>query len=317
MDGVRTEGRPVRAASRAPARHRRPPRRARGWATGAGVTLLLVLAAVILLRDGGAPRPSAPTPPVEASPTPEDTSDLTAPAKRELAMQLVASAENSTLDWRDQYGYVEWDVEGVAAENRGYTAGLVGFCSGCGDMTRVVERYTSLAPGNRLAQYLPALRQQEQFGMGRVTQAGLGAAFERDWRTAAADPLFRAAQDDVLAQDYFDPAVRQGLADGVHALGQFVYFDALVMHGPGDDEGSFGGIRAAALRQAVPPSQGGDETAWLHAFLDARVAAMRTERAHLDTTRVDTAQRRFLADGNLHLTTPLRWSVYGDPYRVP
>ena len=320
MGAVRTGSRPGTTSPR----HRRPPRRGLRWAVLAGSALLLVLVlAVVVPQTGGEPRPEpeptpspTPTPSPEAVPPPVDTSDLSAPAKRDVAMQLIASAENSTLAWRDQYGYIEWDVEGVAAENRGYTAGLVGFCSGCGDMTRVVERYAALAPGNRLEPYLPALRRQEQLGMGRVTQAGLGAAFERDWRTSAADPLFRTAQDDVLAQDYFDPAVRQGLADGVHALGQFIYFDALVMHGPGEQAAAFGGIRAAALRTAVPPSQGGDETVWLHAFLDARVAAMRTEIAHSDTSRVDTAQRPFLAAGNLHLNPPLRWSVYGDPYAI-
>jgi chitosanase len=313
MDGVRSGSRPGTPLSRRVARHRRPPRPGVRWTVGGGLALLLAVAVAVVVvpRVGGDPEP-----PATASPAPVDTSDLSAPAKRDVAMQLVASAENSTLDWRALYGYIEWDVEGVTAENRGYTAGLVGFCSGCGDMTRVVERYASLAPGNRLEQYLPALRQQEELGMGQVTQAGLGAAFERDWRAAAGDPLFRTAQDDLVSQVYFDPAVRQGLADGIHALGQFAYFDALVMHGPGDDASSFGGIRAAALRNAVPPSQGGDETAWLDAFLDARVAAMRSEVAHRDTTRVDTAQRRFLADGNLHLTAPLRWSVYGDPYRI-
>jgi len=284
----------------------------------AAVVLLLGLVlplAVVIPQVGGEPESSVPGGSV--APAPEDTGDLTVPAKRDVAMQLVASAENSTLAWREQYGYIEWDVEGVAAENRGYTAGLVGFCSGCGDMTRVIERYAALAPGNRLEQYLPALRRQEELGVGRVTQEGLGADFERDWRAAAGDPAFRATQDELVSQVYFDPAVAQGLVDGVHALGQFAYFDALVMHGPGDDEGSFGGIRAVALRNAAPPSQGGDETTWLDAFLDARVAAMRTEVAHSDTTRVDTAQRRFLEEGNLHLTAPLRWSVYGDPYRIP
>lgn len=40
------------------------------------------------------------------------------------------------------------------------------------------------------------------------------------------------------------------------------------MHGPGDDPASFGGIRAAAIAKARPPSQGGDEVAYLNAFLD-------------------------------------------------
>ncbi|MYT55611.1 chitosanase, partial [Streptomyces sp. SID7834] len=29
------------------------------------------------------------------------------PAKKDIAMQLVSSAENSTLDWKAQYGYIE------------------------------------------------------------------------------------------------------------------------------------------------------------------------------------------------------------------
>ncbi|WP_345771616.1 chitosanase [Geodermatophilus sabuli] len=289
-------------------------------AAAAVVGLLAALVLVAVVVPGARhllPGEAAPTTSEEASPTPEDTTDLTNPAKRDRALQLVSSAENSTLDWRAQYGYIEWDVEGVPEENRGYTAGLIGFCSGCGDMTRLVEYYASTAPGNRLERYLPALREQEELGMGNVTQAGLGRAFVDDWRAAADDPLFQAAQDHVLDLVYFDPAVEQGRADGVHALGQFIYFDALVMHGPGTDARSFGGIRDAALQVASPPSQGGDEVEWLDAFLDARVAAMQAERAHRDTSRVDTGQRQFLEQGNLHLNPPLRWATYGDAYRIP
>jgi chitosanase len=43
---------------------------------------------------------------------------------------------------------------------------------------------------------------------------------------------------------------------------------------------------------------------------------MRAEAAHSDTTRVDTAQRQFLRRGNLDLTGPLTWEVYGDRYRI-
>ncbi|MGY1639240.1 chitosanase [Geodermatophilus sp. SYSU D00742] len=300
MSGTGTGARPRRARHRHAAPRRRPPRSA--VLAAVGLAVLLALLVVVVPRVGG---------------DPEDTGDLRDPATRDIAMQLVSSAENSTLDWRGQYAYIEWDVEGVAEENRGYTAGLIGFCSGCGDMTRLVEYYAELAPGNRLAGYLPALREQEELGMGSVTQEGLGPAFVADWRAAARDPLFRAAQDHVVDTAYLDPAVTQGVADGVHALGQFAYFDAMVMHGPGEDRLSFGGIRAAALETATPPAQGGDETEWLDAFLDARVAAMRAERAHRDTSRVETAQRRFLAEGNLHLDPPLRWSTYGDAYRIP
>ncbi|WP_279581755.1 chitosanase [Fodinicola feengrottensis] len=74
-------------------------------------------------------------------------------AKKEIAMQLVSSAENSSLDWRAQYGYIE-DI----GDGRGYTGGIIGFTSGTGDMLRVVERYAVLAPKAGLLRFLLALR---------------------------------------------------------------------------------------------------------------------------------------------------------------
>jgi chitosanase len=233
--------------------------------------------------------------------------DLTDPAKKDIAMRLVSSAENSSLDWRAQYGYIE-DI----GDGRGYTGGIIGFCSGTHDMLELVEEYTNRSPGNVLAKYLPALRDVD----GSDSHDGLDPTFTGDWRAAASDPVFQASQDDERDRVYFNPAVDQGRADGVRTLGQFIYYDAMVMHGGGDDGTSFGGIRARALARATPPSWGGDETAWLHAFLDARVWAMQQEEAHSDTSRVDTAQRVFLDAGNLDLNTPLRWKVYGDSYAI-
>ena len=40
------------------------------------------------------------------------------------------------------------------------------------------------------------------------------------------------------------------------------------------------------------------------------------EAAHEDVTRIETAQRRFLREGNLDLAVPLRWAVYGDNYSI-
>lgn len=88
------------------------------------------------------------------------------------------------------------------------------------------------------------------------------------------------------------------------------------MHGDGGDRLSFGSIRERALGRALPPARGGDEVAYLHAFLDERVWAMRQEEAHSDTSRVDTAQRVFLNEGNLDLEPPLDWHVYGDAYHI-
>src|SRR4051812_21532713 len=45
------------------------------------------------------------------------SADLTDPHKKDIAMQVVSSAENSSLDWRAQYRYIE-DI----GDGRGYTA---------------------------------------------------------------------------------------------------------------------------------------------------------------------------------------------------
>ncbi len=53
--------------------------------------------------------------------------DLASPEKKEIAMELVSSAENSSLNWKTPYKYIEDNGDG-----RGYTAGIIGFCSGTG-----------------------------------------------------------------------------------------------------------------------------------------------------------------------------------------
>ncbi|KDN19300.1 chitosanase [Amycolatopsis rifamycinica] len=235
------------------------------------------------------------------------TGDLAAPAKKEIAMKLVSSAENSSLDWKAQYKYIE-DI----GDGRGYTAGIIGFCSGTGDMLELVEAYTDAVPDNPLAKFLPALRKVN----GTDSHSGLGSAFESAWKQAAATTAFQTAQNNERDRVYFNPSVNQGKSDGLSNLGQFAYYDAIVMHGPGDSSDSFGGIRKAAMKKAKTPAQGGDEATYLKAFFAARKVIMKQEDAHSDTSRVDTAQLKFLNEGNFDLHTPLKWKVYGDSYTI-
>jgi chitosanase len=252
------------------------------------------------------PGPAAPLP-AATTPTavvPSAAVNLDNPRRKDIALQLVSSAENSTLNWRGQYGYIE-DI----GDGRGYTAGIAGFCSGTSDMLAVVTEYTRRQPDNGLAPYLNALRTVD----GSDSHAGLDPGFTAAWQAAAADPVFQKTQEDERDRIYFNPAVTMARADGLRALGQLAYYDAAVMHGMS----GLRGIRADALRKAQTPYLGGDETAWLSAFLDARVGEMRTEEAHQDVTRVETAQRVFLKNGNLDLNTPLTWKVYGDTFTIP
>ena len=234
------------------------------------------------------------------------SSGLRDPGKKEIAMRLVSSAENSSLEWKEQYRYIE-DI----GDGRGYTAGIIGFCSGTGDLLKLVEHYTATDPGNVLEKYLPALREVN----GSDSHRGLGSRFVHDWHKAAQDRGFKRAQDHERDRVYFDPAVRQAELDGLGTLGQFVYFDAMVMHGAGGADG-FDAIRERALRKADSPAEGGGQAAYLHAFLDARKRTMKREEAHEDTSRIDTAQRVFVNEENFELRPPLVWQVYGDDYRI-
>ncbi|MFE7290229.1 chitosanase [Streptomyces noursei] len=278
--------------------------------TATRVTLglaLLAVPATAVAATTTAPAHRAAAPAHAAAHAARAAVGLDDPAKKEIAMQLVSSAENSSLDWKAQYQYIE-DI----GDGRGYTGGIIGFTSGTHDMLELVELYTKRKPDNVLAGYLPALRKVD----GGDSHSGLDPNYPKDWRKAAKDPDFRKAQDDERDRVYFNPAVKQGKADGIGVLGQFAYYDAIVMHGDGDDKTSFSGIRKRALAKAKPPAQGGDEKTYLNAFLDARVWAMKQEEAHSDTSRVDTEQRVFLKQGNLDLHTPLAWKVYGDDYHI-
>ncbi|MCN9240585.1 chitosanase [Streptomyces sp. RY43-2] len=233
---------------------------------------------------------------------------LAAPAKKELAQRIVASAENSTLDWTSSYGYIE-DI----GDGQGYTAGIIGFCTGTHDLLTLVERYTKAHPHNGLARYLPALRAVD----GTDSHKGLDPGFTAAWKTEARVPAFRKAQVEERDRVYFNPAVRLAKLDGLGTLGQFIYYDAMVFHGPGIDADGFYGLRDRALKEADTPSEGGSEKAYLDVFLDIRRKEMTTKKPGIDTTRIDTAQRQWLYDGNMKLSTPLVWKVYGETYKVP
>jgi chitosanase len=232
---------------------------------------------------------------------------LAAPAKKELALQITATAEFSSLNWRLGYGSVEDNGDGC-----GYTAGIIGFCTGTHDLLALVERYTEKHPDNGLARYLPALRTVD----GTDSHEGLDPGFPAAWKAESKKPAFRTAQDKERDRVYFNPAVRLAKLDGLGTLGQFVYYDAMVLHGPDPSPNGFYGLRERALHEAKLPSKGGSEKAYLDIFLDLRKQAMQRKKSTADTSRIDTAQREWLDNGNMELRTPLAWRMYGDRYQV-
>ncbi|MEV8379156.1 chitosanase [Kribbella sp. NPDC056861] len=210
-------------------------------------------------------------------------------------LAMVSSLVNGSTAWQTTYAMI------AAPDGDEYRAGLAGFTLRDGVLYELVRLYCDRQPGNVLEKYLDALR-TEQLGE-------LGAGFRRDWQLAAADPAFRAAQDEEHHRLFLRPAAELAGSDGLGALGQFVYYDAMVMHGAGGGWMGFAALRDQARRTAVPPADGGDECRYLTAFLDSRHSVTRLLPARPGMFRLESVQRELLGEGNLELERPLCWQI--------
>lgn len=219
------------------------------------------------------------------------------------AEALTSLFENSTTEI--QYAYVE-DIH----DGRGFTAGRAGFTTATGDALQVIELYTSRVPSNPLAKYLPRLRVLAKAESGSVV--GLDG-FAAAWTTAAADPAFRKAQDDVEDRLYFVPAMKR--ADDLHlatALARAEVYDAIIQHGEGDDPDGLPALLARTAKTVKgTPATGVDEMKWLDAFFTVRRADLAhasdasTREAWAESvSRVD-ALRALAKIGNYDLHGPI------------
>lgn len=261
------------------------------------------------------PAPETPTPsaPAPAPARPSSAADLTDLRLRVTADMIITSFENEDEFTSRHYGYIEYNVEHNDIDNRGYTAGIIGFCTKCGDLAELVDYYNTLQPTNPLSPFtkrLHELAEQES-----PSAEGLGDAFVAAWNQAAEDVMFRQAQDHLANTMYFNVAYKQATEDRLSVLGQLIYYDTIVMHGSGDDPTDFHGIRTNTLAKATPPSQGGDETAYLRAFLETRRAAMLTEPGHQNVSRID-ALRTILDSENMTLKLPISYTANQTPRTI-
>lgn len=235
---------------------------------------------------------------------------------QEKAFQITSTAENSTVQWWTQFGYLE-DI----GDGRGYTCGIAGFTSATGDLLEVVQQYASAKPtGNVLAPFLPGLQTCANTGMGgsatSTANAQLGTPFKTAWSTAATDPVFQQVQQDYRNQVYWVPAFNAAVADGLGVLGLAIYYDTSINHGPGvasSGDGSFDDIRSAT--SGTKPSSGGSETTWLTNFLSARSTVLTAWGDNPVDGRI-AMFTALLGTANLTLTCPFTWSVYGDSYTM-
>lgn len=131
----------------------------------------------------------------------------------------------------------------------------------------VVKRY--IAKGGvhaaALQHYVPRLAANETTKLNPAAPDAWALDLINLLRQAGADPLMQAAQDEVFDEVYFTPAVNHAKQIGLtKALSLLVIYDTCIHSGPG----RVGTHRAVFAEKS--PANGGDEAAWVKAYLNAR-----------------------------------------------
>lgn len=121
---------------------------------------------------------------------------------------------------------------------------------------------------------------------------------------AGKDPVMQAAQDEIFDENYWTPAVNKCKGIGLTlGLSYLVIYDTCIHSGSG---------RVDSLRKLFPessPANGGDEKAWVLAFLKARKNWLLSNSNPLvqkSSYRVD-AMLGLASAGNWDLTTPFTY----------
>jgi len=242
---------------------------------------------------------------VAASPTPAAQTSVT----KAKALQMTTACENSTT--KLQYDYAE-----NIGDGRGVTFGYVGFCTGTYDGNMLIKYYTKLNPNNTLAKYIPALdaidrgSHSQNGGDSNPGTAGLDG-FINDVNNCT-DPLFKQAQIYMADQLYWNPAAKiAGSIGAKNMLTQAFIYDMCVNHG---EDGAQEFINKAKTALGGTPATGIDENTFLTKVMDLRYSYLKTENI-AGSDRVN-AFRRVLASGNVNLSTPFSFTVYGDTFTI-
>jgi hypothetical protein len=122
-------------------------------------------------------------------------------------------------------------------------------------------------------------------------------------KTAGLDPVMQLAQDEIFDEVYFTPALNHAASAGVgKALSLLVIYDTCIHSGPGG---------VTLIRNLFPeksPAGGGNEEAWVRAYLNARrvwLAKNSNPLVQKTVYRID-ALLALVNAGNWELRTPMR-----------
>lgn len=205
---------------------------------------------------------------------------------------LVSMGENDNTIIN--YGYAQ-----NLGDDRGYTVGKVGFCTGTGDFIIVAQCYNMAEPGNILQKYWPALvyynNQYVTTGnnQGDTSMIDAIGMFKNDVAAAAMEApkagqtenAFQICQDSLADADYLSAAADHAYKRGLQSpLTVGFLYDTELNFGDTDDNedgGTVGTItvmsRADKDYGTVPSSFAGmpwEESKWLGYMIKERTAVM-------------------------------------------
>jgi chitosanase len=202
------------------------------------------------------------------------------------------AVEKQKAEWMTSLGEtngvtIAYDASYDLGDNRGYTNGRAGFCTGTGDAIVVVACYNLAKPGNAFTADMPALiKINDAFAdSGGLVPQGSTAGLTSNgkgwapWTASVADPLFIACQNYANDAIYFGVGLHHALEKGfTTALTKASFYDAEIEQGEADPRFGVGAwlIPQADMMtgpMANPPSVA-DEMRWETNFLAARYAIM-------------------------------------------
>ncbi|KAI8583651.1 hypothetical protein K450DRAFT_222151 [Umbelopsis ramanniana AG] len=136
-------------------------------------------------------------------------------------------------------------------DGRGYTSGIIGFCTATGDAIQVIQAYNNLVPQpNEFSRYydtLVSLANDQDDSTSKIKNyCQIWSAVSRDPMNG---PLFRQAQ--MLVADSVDYVPAMNISNGLglnYAISRGQMYDALVQHGNDTDQDS---ILALVNRTAI------------------------------------------------------------------
>ncbi|KAJ1645741.1 hypothetical protein J3B02_001813 [Coemansia erecta] len=194
---------------------------------------------------------------------------------KSIALQITNIYENGDTNFH--YDYCENLHDG-----RGYTAGIVGFCTGMEDAWQVIQEYHRSTGGNdAFSPFDSQLKKLADTGSDSTNKI---KGYCKVWKTLGkTDTRFRQAQELIRDRKHVDPSQKYADQLGLKfSISQAQLYDTAVEHGDGSGPDDLRGLIKRTnqeFKANVPGDSGSildinghrvDEIVWLKRFLDVR-----------------------------------------------